>query len=100
MCPNTVQHALVAADLVSARLCKNDTSCVRQPRQALGIVRDTLLDATISMHLEHARAAVANGEREEFDRHCEYANRLARGHAPDRVDEVERLLEASSAQYL
>jgi hypothetical protein len=95
MSPNVVQRALAVADLVSARLCKHDTSCIRQPRTALRIVGDTLLDATITAHLEHASAAVAAGDRRDFERHCEYADRLARRHAPDRLGEIEGLLEAN-----
>jgi hypothetical protein len=78
-----------------ARLCKHDTSCVRQSYGALRIVCDTLLDVIITAHLEHARAAVVAGNREEFGRRCECAEQLARRHAPDRLAEIEDLLEAS-----
>jgi hypothetical protein len=94
MSPNIVQRALAVVDLVSAQLCKHDTSCIRQPRRALRVVYDALLDVTITVHLEHARAASTAGDREGFGRHCEYAERLARRHAPDRLGEVETLLEA------
>jgi hypothetical protein len=94
MSSNVVQRALAVADLVSAQLCKHDTSCVRQPRATLRVVCDTLFDVTITTHLEHAHAASAAGDREGFGRHCEYAERLARRHAPGRLGEVETLLEA------
>lgn len=100
MCPNVVQYALVAADLASAQLCKHDTSCVRQPRQALGIIHDTLLDAMISIHLEHARDAIANGDREIFERRCERAGRIARWYAPARLADVEQVVETGSSQQL
>lgn len=93
MCPNIVQRAVAVADLASARLCEHNTSCIRQPRQALGIIGDTLLDVTITMHLDRARGALAAGDREAFGRRCEHADRLARRHAPGRIDEIEALLE-------
>jgi hypothetical protein len=94
MYPNFVQRTIAVADLVSARLCEHDTSCIRQPRDALGIVHDTLLDVAITAHLEHARAAAVAGNREEFGRRCEHADRLARRHAPGRLTEVDALLDA------
>lgn len=94
MCPNFIQRAVAAVDLVSAQLAKNNTSCVRQPHEAFRVVRDTLLDATITIHLEHAHAAVVAGDREDFGRRCEYAVRLARRQAPGRIDDVERVVAA------
>ena len=93
---NWVQRAVAAADLVSAHLSKTNTSCLRQPLRSLRIVRETATDAVITAHLEQARGDVAKGNREGFERHCEHAGRLARWHAPDRLDDVERLLEARS----
>ena len=65
-------------------------------RNRLRIVRETATNAVITAHLEQARADVASGDREGFERHCEHAGRLARWHVPHRLDDVERLLEARS----
>jgi hypothetical protein len=96
---NWVQRAVAAADLVSAQLSKANTRCLRQPLQSLRIVRETTTDAVITAHLEQAREDVANGDREGFERHCEHAGQLARWHAPDRLDDIERLLEAHADRH-
>ena len=96
---NWVQRAVAAIDLVSAQLSKANTSCLRHPLQSLRIVRETATHAAITAHLEQAREDVASGDREGFERRCEHAGRLARWHAPDRLDDVERLLEANSDQH-
>ncbi|EMA48891.1 hypothetical protein C451_19813 [Halococcus thailandensis JCM 13552] len=62
-------------------------------------MRETATDVVITSHLERAREDVANGDREGFERHCEYAGRLARWYAPDRLDDIERLLEAHSDRH-
>ena len=94
MCPNIVQRTVAAADLVSAQLAQRNTSCLRNPLQSLGVVRETALDALITLHLGHARDAIAAGDQETFERRCEHAGRLARWHTPERLEDVERLLEA------
>ncbi|EMA54502.1 hypothetical protein [Halococcus salifodinae] len=96
---NWVQRAVAAADIVSAQLTKANTRCLRQPLQSLRIIRETATDAVITAHLEQAREDVANGDRERFERHCEYAGQLARWHAPHRLEDVERLLEARSGRW-
>lgn len=96
---NWVQRAVAAADLVSAQLSKSNTRCLRHPLQSLRIVRETATDAVITAHLEQAREDVSKGNREGFERHCEYAGQLARWHAPDRLDDIERLLETHSDRH-
>lgn len=98
MCSNVIQRAVAVADHLSAELSKANTSCVRQPFQSLRIIRETATNAVITAHLEQARADVSSGDREGFERHCEHAERLARWHAPDRLEDVEQLLEARSGR--
>ncbi|WP_049997022.1 hypothetical protein [Halococcus sediminicola] len=98
MCPNIVQRTIAAADLVSAQLAQRNTSCLRNPLQSLGVVRETALDATITHHLDHALDAIESGDQETFERRCEHAGRLARWHMPERLNDVEQLLESHSGR--
>lgn len=93
MCPNVVQRTVAALDLASAQLAKHNVSCVRHPLDALEVIRETLLNAFITIHLNHARDAIANGDRTAFERRCEHASHLAQWHAPDRLDDVEEILK-------
>ena len=93
MCPNIVQRTVAAVDLAAAQLAQRNTSCLRNPIQSLGVIRETAVNATISLHLGHALDAIESGDRETFERRCERAGRLARWHEPDRLDEVERVLK-------
>lgn len=93
MCPNIVQQTVAAVDLAAAQLAQRNTSCLRNPFQSLGVIREMAVNATISLHLDHALDAIESGDRETFERRCERAGRLARWHASDRLSDVERVLK-------
>ena len=97
---NTNQRAVAAVDHLSAELSTTNTSCIRHPVRSLSVLRRTAVDAAITMHLEHARDHDANGDRAAFERRCERAQRLARWHSPNRLDDVERLLESHSGRRM
>ena len=93
MSPNIVQRTVAAADLASAQLAQRNTSCLRHPLQSLGVISETALNAIITRHLGYARDAIATGDHEAFERRCEHAGRIARWHAPDRLEDVEGVLK-------
>ena len=93
MSPNIVQQTVAAVDLAAAQLAQRNTSCLRNPVQSLGVIRETALDALITLHLGHALDAIESGDRETFERRCERAGRLARWHAPERLGDVEGTLK-------
>lgn len=69
-------------------------NCLRRPLQTLNRIHATLVHRTITANLEQAREYAANDNREGFERHCGHAERLAERHAPERVEDVERIVAA------
>ncbi|WP_273837239.1 hypothetical protein [Halococcus sp. PRR34] len=70
----------------------------RHPLQTLNRLRTTLVHRTITANLEQAHEHAINGNYEGFERHCGHAERLAERHAPDRVDDVDRVVAAAPDQ--